>query len=135
MEISVIKYKGELRTEAEHLASGKTIITDAPTDNHGKGEAFSPTDLMSTSLGACAVTIMGIAANNHGFPLGDVEIRIGKYMASNPRRVEKITVQFHIPDQGYDEKQKKILETAALNCPVSKSLHPDLIQEFSFVYH
>jgi uncharacterized OsmC-like protein len=135
MEISVIKYKGELRTEAEHLASGKTIITDAPTDNHGKGEAFSPTDLMSTSLGACAVTIMGIAANNHGFPLGDVEIRIGKYMASNPRRVEKITVQFNIPDQGYDEKQKKILETAALNCPVAKSLHPDLVQELSFVYH
>ncbi len=90
---------------------------------------------MSTSLGACAVTIMGIAANNHGFPLGDVEIRIGKYMASNPRRVEKITVQFHIPNLDYDEKQKKILETAALNCPVSKSLHPDLIQEFSFVYH
>lgn len=135
MEISRINYLGALRTEATHLRSGQKIITDAPTDNQGKGEAFSPTDLLATSLGSCMVTIMGIAANSHGIELGNIQISIEKYMASAPRRVEKIRVVLKIQDLNYDDHQKKLLETAGRNCPVAKSLHPDLVQDVEFIYH
>ncbi len=135
MEIAKIIYQGKLRTEATHLASGTTILSDAPTDNHGRGEAFSPTDLLATSLGSCMLTIMGISAEKNEIPLHEVEIRISKYMAANPRRVEKIGVTLRIRDEGLSGSQKKMLETAALNCPVAKSLHPDLVQDVQFIYH
>ena len=135
MEISKIKYKGDLRTEAVHLSSGDCIITDAPKDNMGKGAAFSPTDLMATSLGCCAVTIMGITANKQGIKIGEIDMTIEKHMASDPRRVKKVVVKMRISDSGnLTDSQKKVLENAALTCPVSKSLHPDLEQDFRFEY-
>ncbi|HAA00171.1 MAG TPA: OsmC family protein [Flavobacteriales bacterium] len=135
MEISRIIYSGDLRTEATHLKSGKTITTDAPTDNNGKGDAFSPTDLLATSLGSCMLTIMGIAASQHGFILGDIEVSIEKHMASAPRRVDKIVVTININEKGLSEKDKKLLEASARACPVAKSLHPDLVQEVHFNYN
>lgn len=134
MEIAKIIYKGNLRTEATHLKSGKTVITDAPLDNNGKGEAFSPTDLLSTSLGACMLTIMGIAASTHEFGIGEVEVIVGKHMISEPRRVSQIDIVMNIEDIGLNDKQKKILENAALTCPVAKSLSAEIIQNVSFQY-
>lgn len=125
-------YPGELRTEAIHVLSGNKIITDAPLDNQGKGAAFSPTDLMSASLGSCMLTIMGIAAREHDINIDGCKCSITKIMATNPRRVSEIQITFNFPDQRYTEKQRLILERAAINCPVAKSLHPDLIQNISF---
>lgn len=127
-------YQGDLRTEARHLASGNIIITDAPTDNHGKGQAFSPTDLLAASLGSCMVTIMGIAGKTHGIPIAGTRLRITKVMASNPRRVAEVHIVFEMPSHPYTEKEKSILEHAARTCPVAMSLHPDLRQEISFSY-
>jgi putative redox protein len=121
-------YSGELRTKAEHLQSGNILITDAPLDNQGKGEAFSPTDLLATSLGSCMLTIMGIAAREHGFDIDGTRIKITKVMASNPRRVSEVILEFTFPHQQYTAKQKKLLEIASKTCPVSQSLHPDLKQ-------
>ena len=134
MEISKLIYQGELRTKAIHLKSGKEIITDAPTDNYGKGEAFSPTDLMSTSLAACMITIMGIEAEKFKFKLGEVEAVISKVMGVNPRRVIKIGIELTFKDASYTDEQKEQLKTAALNCPVAKSLHPEINQEISFMF-
>jgi putative redox protein len=121
-------YSGELRTKAEHLQSGNILITDAPLDNQGKGEAFSPTDLLATSLGSCMLTIMGISAREHGFDIDGTRIKITKVMASNPRRVSEVILEFTFPHQQYTAKQKKLLEIASKTCPVSQSLHPDLKQ-------
>jgi len=126
------KYLGNLRLECTHLQSGTKIITDAPTDNNGKGEAFSPTDLCSTSLAACAMTIMGIYAKNNGIDLTGAEIEITKKMAAEPRRIAEIDVIFNMPANGYSEKEKKILERVAHTCPVHLSLHPDVKQNFVF---
>jgi putative redox protein len=134
-EISSIFYDGNLRTTATHLRSGERITTDAPTDNNGKGEAFSPTDLLATSLGCCMITIMGIAAEQHGIKLSDVRVSLEKHMASNPRRVDKIVLHFSILNHGYSEKEKNLLENSARACPVARSLHPDLVQEVHFNYH
>jgi putative redox protein len=134
MEIAKIIYKGNLRTEATHLKSGQTVISDAPVDNNGKGEAFSPTDLLSTSLGMCMLTIMGIAAQKHEIGIGKIEVSIGKHMGTEPRRVVKIDVTFTIEDIDLGEKQRKILENAALTCPVAKSLSPEIIQNVAFNY-
>jgi putative redox protein len=128
------KYLGSLRTEAKHIRSGNTLITDAPVDNKGKGEAFSPTDLLATSLGSCMMTIMGIAAQTHGFDLDGTEIKITKIMADNPRRVGEVLVEFTFPQNNYSEKEKAIIENAARTCPVAKSLHPDLKQSIIFNY-
>ena len=125
-------YLGELRTEAKHVLSGDKVITDAPLDNQGKGEAFSPTDLMSASLGSCMFTIMGIAAREHGFNIDGTSCSITKIMAADPRRVSEIQISFDFPAIQYSDKQKLILEKAAKNCPVAKSLHPDLIQKINF---
>ena len=122
------KYIGQLRTEATHVRSGNKLITDAPVDNKGKGEAFSPTDLLAASLGSCAMTIMGIAAQTHGFNLDGTGIRITKVMADDPRRVGEVIVEFDFPKNNYSEKEKKIIENAAKTCPVAKSLHPELKQ-------
>lgn len=128
-------YLGELRTEALHVKSGEKIITDAPTDNQGKGEAFSPTDLLSASLGSCMMTLMGIAARTHSIPMEGISCKITKIMAANPRRVSEIVVEFDMGSNHYNDKQKNILDIAARTCPVALSLHPDLKQTLSFVYH
>lgn len=128
-------YQGGLRTKARHIGSGAELLTDAPIDNHGKGEAFSPTDLMAASLGSCMLTIMGIAARTHGFDIDDTRIEIIKIMAANPRRVAEIQISFFMPDILYSEKEKLILKTAAETCPVALSLHPDLKQIINFHYN
>lgn len=133
MTTSTIEYLGGLRTQATHTRSGSQFITDAPPDNQGKGEAFSPTDLLATALGACAVTIMGIAANSHGFDIDGTTINIVKVMASAPRRVSEVKVEFIFPKNGYTEKQQTIIRLSAHTCPVFQSLHPDLKK--SFVFH
>lgn len=133
MATSKIVYNGSLRTTSTHLQSGKEIITDAPVDNKGKGEAFSPTDLLATSLGNCMITIMGIAAETHQIDMGEVSAEITKIMATEPRRVSEIHVSFNFPKKNdYSEKQKKILENAALTCPVHYSLHPDIKRIIDF---
>ncbi|MES2275135.1 MAG: OsmC family protein [Bacteroidota bacterium] len=124
-------YLGELRTEPVHVQSGTHIITDAPLDNQGKGEAFSPTDLMSASLGSCMMTIMGIASRTHGIQIDGTTAAITKIMAANPRRVSEIQISFKFPNT-YTEKEQKILENAALTCPVYLSLHPDLVKTVNF---
>jgi putative redox protein len=128
MPTIVTSYPGDLRTKAEHLQSGEVIITDAPTDNQGKGEAFSPTDLLAASLGSCMLTIMGISAREHGFDLIGTRLQITKIMASNPRRVQEIVIDFSFPHQNFSEKQKKLIEAATKTCPVARSLHPDVKQ-------
>ncbi len=129
------KYLGGLRVEAKHEQSGATLITDAPTDNHGQGQSFSPTDLCSLSLGACALTIMGIFAQAHGLDIEGTTFAVTKIMSANaPRRIAKIEVVFTFPDKGYSDKDKKSLERAALTCPVHHSLGPDVEQSISFVW-
>ena len=124
---SEIIYKGALRTEAKHLHSETVIETDAPTDNQGKGERFSPTDLLATSLGSCMLTIMGIKARDMDISLDGTEVTIKKFMKPEPRRISGIDVQFNFPASLIlDEKAKTILERAALTCPVAKSIHPDI---------
>lgn len=134
MKTSKIVYRGNLRTEAVHLKSGNTIITDAPMDNHGKGEAFSPTDLLSTSLGCCMLTIMGIVAKRNDINIDGTTIEITKKMEENPRRVGEIVVEFTMPKKNYSEKEKNLLEHAAHTCPVAKSLSSELKQTVIFNY-
>lgn len=128
------KYIGELRTEATHVQSKNKLITDAPLDNKGKGEAFSPTDLLATSLGSCMLTIMGISAREHGFNIDGTKVNIWKIMESNPRRVGEIKIEFTFPKNNYSEKEKKFIEKAAFTCPVNLSLHPDLKKTIIFNY-
>jgi len=131
---SRVVYKGELRTEAVHIKSGQIIITDAPPDNQGKGEAFSPTDLLATSLASCMLTIMGISARDRSIPIEGTILEITKHMASDPRRVAAIDITVIMPDYAYSSHEKKILEAAARTCPVSFSLHPDLKQNIIFIW-
>ena len=128
---SKVNYLGDLRTSAIHIASAKNIITDAPIDNQGKGEAFSPTDTVATALASCLLTIMGIKARDLNIDIKNTTAEVSKMMASNPRRISeiKVTVNF---TKSYDQRIKKILEKAALACPVSNSLHPDLKQNILF---
>ncbi len=123
---SKIIYNGGLRTEAEHLRSGNKIITDAPVDNRGKGETFSPTDLIATGLGSCILTIMGIKALDKGIDIEGATCEVNKIMASNPRRIARLEVTIQMPDKTFTDKEKKLLEAAAHHCPVGNSLHPDL---------
>jgi uncharacterized OsmC-like protein len=129
------QYLGNLRTEIEHIQSGNKIITDAPLDNNGKGEFFSPTDMFASSLGSCMLTIIGIAANTHGFSIDGTTLEIEKIMAANPRRVAEIKIDVHFPkDANYTDKQKRIIEAAAKTCPVANSLHPDVIKNITYIY-
>jgi putative redox protein len=128
METAKTVYLGDLRTSATHVRSGNTLITDAPVDNKGKGEAFSPTDLLATSLGSCMMTIIGIAARTHGFDVDGTVMHITKIMAENPRRVAEVVVEFDFPVRSYSEKEKSIILHSAKTCPVALSLHPDLKQ-------
>jgi uncharacterized OsmC-like protein len=131
VEIS-IKYLGDLRCEARHEPSGTVITTDAPVDNEGRGESFSPTDLAATSLGACMLTIMGIAARKQGVDLGDTQVKVLKEMTPKPpRRIAKLTVVFTIPLPASHDK-RAMLEEAARNCPVHLSLDPGVEQEMRF---
>ena len=134
MDTSHITYLGDLRTSATHVRSGETIITDAPLDNKGRGEAFSPTDLLSTSLACCMMTLMGIAAEAKAIPLNGLKARMMKHMAADPRRVQRIELHFELEGKDLDDRQRKILENAARTCPVAKSLHPDLVQDVDFSY-
>ncbi|MCB0516967.1 MAG: OsmC family protein [Chitinophagales bacterium] len=126
---SEIIYLGNLRTKATHLRSGNSIFTDAPVDNQGKGENFSPTDLLATALASCYLTIMGIAAQNHGFELEECNTTVQKIMIENPRRVGEVIINIYLTESLYTPKQKAILEVAAKSCPVGRSLHPDLQQK------
>ena len=130
---STVIYEGELRTVARHLASGTTIETDAPVDNQGKGESFSPTDLVATALGSCMLTIMGQKARDLKIDLVDTKIEIQKIMKADPRRISGIQLLFHFPETLLlDEKNRLILERSAHTCPVKYSLHPDLQVEVTF---
>jgi len=132
METIRTEYTGELRTIATHVASGNTLITDAPLDNQGKGETFSPTDLLATSYGSCMITVIGIAANTHGFSIDGTKLKITKIMASNPRHVGELIVEMDFPANNYSEKVKEIIRHTAITCPVALSLHPDLKQTIHF---
>lgn len=134
MPTSSLKYLGNLRTELTHLQSGKVVITDAPTDNNGKGEAFSPTDLMSTSLCACMITIMGVAAQTHGFSIDGATAEITKIMSANPRKVSEIQIEIVFPKNNYSDKEKRIIEHIANTCPVALSLHPDVKQNVKLLF-
>jgi uncharacterized OsmC-like protein len=134
METIRSKYLGELRTEAQHVQSGNTIITDAPIDNQGRGEAFSPSDLLAASLGSCMLTIMGIVAERSGIDIKGTTIKVTKVMASAPRRVSEVHIDFQMPKNNYSDKERKLLEEAAYTCPVAKSLHPDIQQKATFNY-
>jgi uncharacterized OsmC-like protein len=131
---SEIIYTGNLRTSATHLYSGTIIETDAPLDNQGLAERYSPTDLVATALGSCMLTIMGIAARTHSIPLEGTKVDIKKIMANDPRRIGEVAVTFHFPNGNYTDKEKKILERAALNCPVYKSLSADLLKTVNFYW-
>lgn len=129
-----IVYEGQLRCSLKHEPSGSVIQTDAPVDNMGKGEAFSPTDLVAAALGSCVVTVMGIAANRHQIDLTGTTADVAKEMVSLPvRRVGKITVTVRMPASVPQDK-RKMLETAALSCPVHKSLRPDIEMPIQFIY-
>jgi putative redox protein len=132
METVRIEYIGDLRTRAMHIRSGDEIITDAPVDNQGKGEAFSPTDLLATSLGTCAITTIGIAARTHGFNVDGTEVKVTKIMVSDPRSVGEVIVEMNFPPNQFTDKQKDIIRRTAETCPVNRSLHPDVIQTFKF---
>lgn len=123
-----ITYTGGLRTEAMHVKSGVKIITDAPTDNMGKGESFSPTDLATTALASCMLTIMGISANSHGFSIDGTRAEVTKIMDSNPRRIGEIIVKLYFLENNYSDKEKKLIEHISRTCPVALSLHPDVKQ-------
>ena len=128
-----IVYQNNLRTEAEHIASGEKIITDAPVDNNGKGEAFSPTDLVATALGSCMITIMAISANKYGIDMSGTNASVKKIMGSDPRRISEISIDINM-NKNIEEKDRKRLERSALTCPVHKSLHPDLEKKIRFIY-
>ena len=122
---SSVVYQGNLRTQCLHLASGNTIITDAPVDNQGKGEAFSPTDTVATALASCMLTIMGIKARDMELSIEGTKAAVTKTMGTAPRRIVGIAVRIHFP-HSFDEKTQKILERAGNTCPVHYSLHPDI---------
>jgi putative redox protein len=127
-------YTGELRTRATHVSSGNTIITDAPIDNHGKGQAFSPTDLLATSLGSCMLTIMGIEAEKRGFDINGTKVSITKIMSSEPRRVGAVEVVLRFPHNNYSDQEKRLFSHISKTCPVALSLHPDIKQNITIFY-
>lgn len=132
VEIGIV-YEGSLRTTCEHGPSSGRIQTDAPVDNQGRGEAFSPTDLLAAALGSCMLTVMGIRARNEGWPLEGARVRVVKQMASAPRRVSRLVVEFSMPGL-LDEASRQTLERVAWACPVKQSLHPSVELDVSFRY-
>lgn len=131
----ISKYLGNLRTEAIHEQSGTKLVCDAPLDNHGKGESFSPTDLVATALGACMLTIMGISAETYGYDIVGTTLETEKIMGTNPRRIVEIKIVFNFPkDREFTAQQKRVIEAAARTCPVANSLHPDIKKTLVFNY-
>lgn len=129
-----ISYQGDLHCRAIHTASGAELQTDAPVDNQGRGENFSPTDLVATALGSCMATIMGIAARRHDVDLNGVEVTVRKIMSQDtPRRIARLEVDYHLPLPA-DHPKRALLEAAAMSCPVHHSLHPDIEQAIQFYW-
>ncbi len=126
------RYLGALRSSAVHVRSSREILTDAPPDNNGKGEAFSPTDLVAASLGCCMATVMGIYCRNQGILLDGLTWDTEKIMAANPRKVSTVRIHFHWPQPQGSDQQRERMKEIALSCPVALSLHPDLRQEIYF---
>jgi putative redox protein len=133
MPTATLHYSGNLRAEATHEYSGTTIITDAPLDNQGLAQAFSPTDLVATALASCMLTVMGIKARDMNYALEGTTAEVIKSMASAPRRVSEIIVHIRFATPA-DEHTRTILEATALHCPVAKSLHQDLKQDVHFYW-
>ena len=133
MNMANIIYQNNLRTEAEHIASGEKFFTDAPVDNNGKEQAFSPTDLVATAIGSCMITIMAIAAEKYGIDVSGTDASVEKIMDSKPRRIKEIIIRIGM-NKDIEKKDRNHLENAALACPVSKSLHPDLVKKIRFIY-
>jgi uncharacterized OsmC-like protein len=131
MATSKITYLGDLRTTSTHLQSGTEILSDAPVDNHGKGQAFSPTDLLANALGSCMITVMAIKANEMGIELKGTTAEVTKIMQAEPRRIKRLEVTLNIPVAATD-KDKTILERVGRTCPVYLSLHPDVEKEIVF---
>lgn len=131
METAKTKYLGDLRTEIIHLRSGSVITTDAPVDNKGKGENFSPTDMVAAALGSCIYTIMGIAAREHSFSIDGSTCSITKIMSDSPRKIREIKIDFDLSGNDFTDKQKKILEHCVKSCPVALSLHESVFQNVS----
>jgi len=129
-----IKYKGDLRTTAIHLDSGSEISTDAPKDNHGLGETFSPTDMVCTALASCILTIMAIAVEKDNIDIKGTTAVVKKTMGTNPRRIAKIDIVLTFPRE-YDQKTKTVLERAAYNCPVHHTLSETVEKNISFTYN
>ena len=127
-------YLGELRVSSTHSASNTVITTDAPIDNNGKGESFSPTDLVATALVSCTITVIGIPANKNGILMPNVYSRTNKFMTPNPRKISKLKIEIIFEGNQLSDVDKQSLKEVALNCPVAKSLHPDLQQEIKFIF-
>ncbi len=133
MQTASIVYTGQLRTTATHLQSGTVIETDAPVDNRGRGEKFSPTDLVATALGSCMLSIMGIKAMDNNWAIEGTKVSVQKIMGTEPRRITGVTIVFDFPEgHGLGEKERTILERAAHTCPVAMSVHPDIVQNVTF---
>lgn len=131
MKTARVRYLGELRTECTHLGSGTKIITDAPLDNHGKAEAFSPTDLVATSLASCVMTIMGIYCQTHNIPFISAEATIEKHMAADPRRISKIVLDMDLSANNWDERTKQKVIAAGKACPVARTLEGNVSLELN----
>ena len=127
-------YTGKFQTQSTHNQSGAQIFTDAPLDNQGNGEAFSPTDLFVASLGSCFLTIAGIAAKRHGFSIDGARVETQKKMADNPRRVGEIILDIYLPPNSYTDLEKRLIERTAATCPVSQSLHPEIMKTIRWNY-
>jgi putative redox protein len=134
MSSMTLTYSGQLRTQGTHLASGNTVVTDAPVDNNGRGEAYSPTDLVCSALGSCMMTIMGMVAERNAIDLTGMQMAITKKMAADPRRITEIVLETKMPSRSFTDKEKAMLENAARTCPVALSLHPDITQTLTFQY-
>jgi putative redox protein len=134
METAKTIYKGDLRTEITHLKSGSIITTDAPPDNKGKGENFSPTDMVAAALGSCIFTIMGIAAREHQFSIDGATCTITKVMTEKPRKIGEIKIDIDLTGQEYTDKQKKILDYCVKTCPVSLSLNESVFQNVTLTF-
>lgn len=135
MYTSEVIYLGNLRTEATHTRSGNRMLTDAPVDNQGKGEYFSPTDTVATALATCIITTMGIAAQARNIDISGCRAAVMKHMAAAPRRISAIDINIHFsPKISYSPEERNILERIARECPVARSLHPDLEQKIQFFY-
>ena len=134
METAKTKYLGDLRTEITHLRSGSVITSDAPVDNKGKGENFSPTDLVAVALGSCIFTIMGIAAREHSFSIDGSSCSITKIMTEKPRKIGEIKIDFDFTGNDYTEKQKQILEFCVKTCPVALTINESVFQNVTLLF-